>query len=152
MITYTHTNTCRRHSVGFIWSLKLTRVVQSIPALYFAPTPPPLQTIINRPVHQNRFAESGSNKSPQSAPPMPSSTANPSAIVADNGTFSGPSLPPTGSQRSAVQATSGIDRATPRTPKKPGDGKKCRKIYGIRNRDAWCNACKWKKACVKYPD
>jgi len=124
----------------------------SIPALYFAPTPPPLQTIINRPVHQNRFAESSSHKSPQSAPPMPSSSTNPSALVADNGTFSGPSLPPTGSQRSAVLATSGIDRATPRTPKKPGDGKKCRKIYGIRNRDAWCNACKWKKACVKYPD
>ncbi|KAM4688283.1 zinc finger protein 704 [Discoglossus pictus] len=33
-----------------------------------------------------------------------------------------------------------------------GDGKKCRKIYGIENRDKWCTACRWKKACQRFPD
>ena len=36
--------------------------------------------------------------------------------------------------------------------KKPGDGKKCRKIFGVQNKVEWCNACKWKKACVKFTD
>ena len=39
-----------------------------------------------------------------------------------------------------------------RLQKKPGDGKKCRKIFGVNNKAEWCNACKWKKACVKFPD
>lgn len=33
-----------------------------------------------------------------------------------------------------------------------GDGKKCRKIHGVNNRHLWCNACRWKKACVAFPD
>ena len=28
--------------------------------------------------------------------------------------------------------------------------KKCRKVYGIDNRDLWCTQCKWKKACVRF--
>ena len=115
---------------------------------YFTPTGPsgPLQTvphaIIPRTMHQNRFSESG-NKSPQSAPNYPpSQTKNHEEIgLASSG-------PPLSRQPEPAVAKG----PQPRTPKKPGDGKKCRKIFGINNREAWCNACKWKKACVKYPD
>ncbi|KAE8599089.1 hypothetical protein XENTR_v10017054 [Xenopus tropicalis] len=33
-----------------------------------------------------------------------------------------------------------------------GEGKKCRKVYGMENRDKWCTACRWKKACQRFPD
>ncbi|TNN15160.1 Zinc finger protein isoform 1 [Schistosoma japonicum] len=32
------------------------------------------------------------------------------------------------------------------------DVRKCRKVYGIENRDQWCNQCKWKKACRRFPN
>ncbi|KAF8567734.1 hypothetical protein P879_09860 [Paragonimus westermani] len=30
--------------------------------------------------------------------------------------------------------------------------RKCRRIYGIEHRDQWCNQCRWKKACRRFPD
>ncbi|XP_072038010.1 zinc finger protein 704-like isoform X2 [Amphiura filiformis] len=30
------------------------------------------------------------------------------------------------------------------------EGKKCRKVYGMDNRDLWCTQCRWKKACVRF--
>ncbi|XP_078541733.1 zinc finger protein 704 [Lissotriton helveticus] len=33
-----------------------------------------------------------------------------------------------------------------------GEGKKCRKVYGMENRDMWCTACRWKKACQRFVD
>ncbi|XP_051511700.1 zinc finger protein 395b isoform X1 [Myxocyprinus asiaticus] len=33
-----------------------------------------------------------------------------------------------------------------------GDAKKCRKVYGVERRDQWCTACRWKKACQRFPD
>ena len=27
---------------------------------------------------------------------------------------------------------------------------KCRKFYGLVQRDLWCNQCKWKKACARF--
>ncbi|XP_067888200.1 zinc finger protein 704 isoform X2 [Heterodontus francisci] len=33
-----------------------------------------------------------------------------------------------------------------------GEGKKCRKVYGMENRDMWCTACRWKKACQRFID
>ncbi|KAF6101783.1 zinc finger protein 704 [Phyllostomus discolor] len=33
-----------------------------------------------------------------------------------------------------------------------GEGKKCRKVYGMENRDLWCTACRWKKACQRFLD
>ncbi|XP_043921712.1 zinc finger protein 704 isoform X2 [Protopterus annectens] len=32
------------------------------------------------------------------------------------------------------------------------EGKKCRKVYGMENRDMWCTACRWKKACQRFID
>ncbi|RWS30102.1 zinc finger protein 704-like protein [Leptotrombidium deliense] len=36
----------------------------------------------------------------------------------------------------------------------PGSGetKKCRKMYGMDNRESWCTQCKWKKACSRFVD
>ncbi|XP_051954802.1 zinc finger protein 395-like isoform X2 [Xyrauchen texanus] len=33
-----------------------------------------------------------------------------------------------------------------------GEAKKCRKVYGVERRDQWCTACRWKKACQRFPD
>ncbi|XP_028405984.1 SLC2A4 regulator-like [Dendronephthya gigantea] len=33
-----------------------------------------------------------------------------------------------------------------------GDGKKCRKVFGMENKQLWCTQCRWKKACVKFID
>ncbi|XP_068093660.1 zinc finger protein 704 [Hyperolius riggenbachi] len=43
-------------------------------------------------------------------------------------------------------------RAAVVTRKPRGEGKKCRKVYGMENRDKWCTACRWKKACQRFPD
>ncbi|OQV25887.1 hypothetical protein BV898_00033 [Hypsibius exemplaris] len=34
--------------------------------------------------------------------------------------------------------------------KKIRDIKKCRKVYGMDNREMWCTQCKWKKACTRF--
>lgn len=35
--------------------------------------------------------------------------------------------------------------------KKPrSEVRKCRKVYGMENRDMWCTQCKWKKACSRF--
>ncbi|KAL1140330.1 hypothetical protein AAG570_000262 [Ranatra chinensis] len=31
-----------------------------------------------------------------------------------------------------------------------GDTKKCRKVYGMEQRELWCTQCKWKKACTRF--
>ncbi|KPI93398.1 Zinc finger protein 704 [Papilio xuthus] len=41
------------------------------------------------------------------------------------------------------------------SPGSPGrrprsDNKKCRKVYGMDQRDLWCTQCKWKKACTRF--
>lgn len=33
-----------------------------------------------------------------------------------------------------------------------GDGRKCRKVYGMENKHLWCTQCRWKKACIKFVD
>ncbi|XP_030069305.1 zinc finger protein 704-like [Microcaecilia unicolor] len=38
------------------------------------------------------------------------------------------------------------------TRKPRGEAKKCRKVYGMENRDMWCTACRWKKACQRFTD
>lgn len=34
--------------------------------------------------------------------------------------------------------------------RRPRDGKKCRKVYGLEQRELWCTQCKWKKACARF--
>uniref|UniRef100_A0A8D0HI71 SLC2A4 regulator n=1 Tax=Sphenodon punctatus TaxID=8508 RepID=A0A8D0HI71_SPHPU len=38
------------------------------------------------------------------------------------------------------------------TRKPRGEAKKCRKVYGMENRDMWCTSCRWKKACQRFVD
>ncbi|XP_071616077.1 LOW QUALITY PROTEIN: SLC2A4 regulator [Heliangelus exortis] len=41
----------------------------------------------------------------------------------------------------------------PSVPRRPrGEAKKCRKVYGMENRELWCTACRWKKACQRFLD
>ncbi|KAG9355490.1 hypothetical protein JZ751_000328 [Albula glossodonta] len=70
-------------------------------------------------------------------------------------TFTGTSASPThsrtqsfGEQRpQSIAVLSSPPRASGSLRKSRGEGKKCRKVYGMENRDMWCTACRWKKAC-----
>lgn len=80
-----------------------------------------------------------------------------------------PQLPPPPQQNSAVTAmqhhasikplsqSSALVKmrqmsATPLQRRTRGENKKCRKVYGMDNRDSWCTQCKWKKACSRFGD
>ncbi|XP_016093906.1 zinc finger protein 704 isoform X2 [Sinocyclocheilus grahami] len=75
-------------------------------------------------------------------------------------TFTGTSASPThsrtqgfGEQRSqTIAVLSSPPRAAGSFRKSRGEGKKCRKVYGMENRDMWCTACRWKKACQRFVD
>ncbi|KAM9493513.1 zinc finger protein 704 isoform 3-T3 [Clarias gariepinus] len=57
-------------------------------------------------------------------------------------------------QRSqTIPVLSSLPRASGSLSRKSrGEGKKCRKVYGMENRDMWCTACRWKKACQRFVD
>ncbi|XP_036293186.1 zinc finger protein 704 isoform X2 [Pipistrellus kuhlii] len=75
-------------------------------------------------------------------------------------TFTGIPVSPThhpaggpGEQRQhGPAALSSPPRVTVSLRKPRGEGKKCRKVYGMENRDLWCTACRWKKACQRFLD
>ncbi|KAA0710515.1 Zinc finger protein 704 [Triplophysa tibetana] len=76
-------------------------------------------------------------------------------------TFTGTSASPThsrtqglGEQRSqTIAVISSPPRAAGSLSRKSrSEGKKCRKVYGMENRDMWCTACRWKKACQRFID
>uniref|UniRef100_A0A672YBM1 Zinc finger protein 704 n=1 Tax=Sphaeramia orbicularis TaxID=375764 RepID=A0A672YBM1_9TELE len=74
-------------------------------------------------------------------------------------TFTGNTVSPSksqgfGEQRSqTIAVLSSPPRATTALSRKVrGEGKKCRKVYGMENRDMWCTACRWKKACQRFTD
>ncbi|XP_072227032.1 zinc finger protein 704 isoform X2 [Leuresthes tenuis] len=74
-------------------------------------------------------------------------------------TFTGSTVSPSksqgfGEQRSqTIAVLSSPPRATTALSRKVrGEGKKCRKVYGMENRDMWCTACRWKKACQRFTD
>ncbi|MEE6463680.1 hypothetical protein FKM82_006006 [Ascaphus truei] len=58
-----------------------------------------------------------------------------------------------GEQRPSIHTVlSSPPRAGVGMRKPRSEGKKCRKVYGIENRDKWCTACRWKKACQRFID
>ncbi|XP_077023186.1 zinc finger protein 704 isoform X1 [Tamandua tetradactyla] len=75
-------------------------------------------------------------------------------------TFTGIPVSPThqppvgqGEQRQHTHTVlSSPPRAAVSLRKPRGEGKKCRKVYGMENRDMWCTACRWKKACQRFTD
>ncbi|XP_008556852.1 zinc finger protein 704 isoform X1 [Microplitis demolitor] len=50
----------------------------------------------------------------------------------------------------AVTATLGKAPLSSMPRRARGDTKKCRKVYGMENREQWCTQCKWKKACNRF--
>uniref|UniRef100_H2MCG7 Zinc finger protein 704 n=1 Tax=Oryzias latipes TaxID=8090 RepID=H2MCG7_ORYLA len=74
-------------------------------------------------------------------------------------TFTGKTVSPSKSQGFGEQRSQTISvlsspprAATALSRKVRGEGKKCRKVYGMENRDMWCTACRWKKACQRFTD
>ncbi|XP_034981933.2 zinc finger protein 704 isoform X2 [Zootoca vivipara] len=58
-----------------------------------------------------------------------------------------------GEQKQQIQTVlSSPPRLSVGLRKPRGEGKKCRKVYGMENRDMWCTACRWKKACQRFID
>lgn len=59
-------------------------------------------------------------------------------------------------QHQAQSPKSHLYSVSPKTGgfhKKPrSEVRKCRKVYGMENRDQWCTQCKWKKACSRFVD
>lgn len=45
----------------------------------------------------------------------------------------------------------GPNRTSP-TKRVRGETRKCRKVYGMDKKEAWCTQCKWKKACTRFAD
>lgn len=43
-------------------------------------------------------------------------------------------------------------KSSPMHKKCRSEVKKCRKVYGMENRELWCTQCKWKKACSRFLD
>ncbi|CAL9691510.1 unnamed protein product [Knipowitschia caucasica] len=72
--------------------------------------------------------------------------------------FTGNSMSPSKSQgfgerSQTIAVLSSPPRASTALSRKVrGEGKKCRKVYGMENRDMWCTACRWKKACQRFTD
>ncbi|XP_062870626.1 zinc finger protein 704 isoform X2 [Trichomycterus rosablanca] len=74
--------------------------------------------------------------------------------------FTGTPASPTNSRTQGFNEqrsqTTAAPPSLPRTSgslrKSRGEGKKCRKVYGMENRDMWCTACRWKKACQRFVD
>ncbi|KAI1243472.1 hypothetical protein IHE44_0001095 [Lamprotornis superbus] len=71
-------------------------------------------------------------------------------------TFTGIPVSPThnrpagsGEQKQSHTVLSSPPRVAFGLRKPRGEGKKCRKVYGMENRDMWCTACRWKKACQR---
>ncbi|XP_075776585.1 zinc finger protein 704 isoform X1 [Pelodiscus sinensis] len=75
-------------------------------------------------------------------------------------TFTGTPVSPTHNRPAGTgepkQQTHTVLSSPPRASfglrKSRGEGKKCRKVYGMENRDMWCTACRWKKACQRFID
>ncbi|KAJ7991600.1 hypothetical protein DPEC_G00285580 [Dallia pectoralis] len=72
-------------------------------------------------------------------------------------TFTGTAASPTQSCKEQRSQTLSVLSSPPRASgslsrKSRGEGRKCRKVYGMENRDMWCTACRWKKACQRFTD
>lgn len=40
--------------------------------------------------------------------------------------------------------------SSPKSKTRGGENRKCRKVYGMDNKESWCTQCKWKKACTRF--
>lgn len=56
-----------------------------------------------------------------------------------------------GSSGTTLLQNGGVNRTSP-TKRVRGETRKCRKVYGMEKKEAWCTQCKWKKACTRFLD
>ncbi|XP_018012488.1 uncharacterized protein LOC108669623 [Hyalella azteca] len=49
-----------------------------------------------------------------------------------------------------VRVTSSPKASPGRGGKRGGESKKCRKYYGMEQKNEWCTQCRWKKACSRF--
>ncbi|KAH0619280.1 hypothetical protein JD844_019200 [Phrynosoma platyrhinos] len=63
-----------------------------------------------------------------------------------------PQVPPVPIAKGHPLVPSCMPKPTTGTRKPRGEAKKCRKVYGMENRNMWCTACRWKKACQRFVD
>ncbi|TRY72766.1 hypothetical protein TCAL_00187 [Tigriopus californicus] len=52
--------------------------------------------------------------------------------------------------RLSPKPTNPVPKSPIRRPR--GDTKKCRKVYGMDQKESWCTQCKWKKACSRFSE
>lgn len=117
------------------------------PSTSYAPYPSPTYSTANYPILVQQYHS------------MPSSQGS----ITKLSHSSPPQLPPPPQQNSALLHTptkmsqscnkirpGGI--VSPGGRRTRGENKKCRKVYGMDNRDSWCTQCKWKKACSRFGD
>jgi hypothetical protein len=117
------------------------------PSTSYAPYPSPTYSQANYPILVQQYHS------------MPSSQGS----ITKLSHSSPPQLPPPPQQNSAMLHTptkmsSSCNKIRPGGIVSPGgrrtrgENKKCRKVYGMDNRDSWCTQCKWKKACSRFGD
>ncbi len=83
-----------------------------------------------------------------SSPPHPSMRQNKPSLVEQRQHQHQVASPKT-NQHFVIPPKSGAN-GSPVHTKIRSEGKKCRKVYGMDNRDLWCTQCRWKKACVRF--
>uniref|UniRef100_A0A8C4QCH5 Zinc finger protein 704 n=1 Tax=Eptatretus burgeri TaxID=7764 RepID=A0A8C4QCH5_EPTBU len=66
--------------------------------------------------------------------------------------FSVPDTRIQGASGKPLGGTAAVSRSLSTGRRSRGDAKKCRKVYGMENKDLWCTACRWKKACQRFND
>lgn len=119
------------------------------PSTSYAPYPSPTYSTSNYPILVQQYHS------------MPSSQGS----ITKLSHSSPPQLPPPPQQNSAMlhSPTKSINQLNNNAKMRPqivspggrrtrGENKKCRKVYGMDNRDSWCTQCKWKKACSRFGD
>lgn len=119
------------------------------PSTSYAPYPSPTYSTANYPVLVQQYHS------------MPSSQGS----ITKLSHSSPPQLPPPPQQQQnsmlhtpskSINQSCGIAKIRPNivSPgrRTRGENKKCRKVYGMDNRDSWCTQCKWKKACSRFGD
>lgn len=94
--------------------------------------------------------------------PQPITHQHHSVIVAPSSasviTTHSSTVPAIGTIASQIISSAPAQQPTPgKSPLSPnrrarGENKKCRKIYGMDNKEMWCTQCKWKKACSRFGD
>ena len=122
-------------------------------------TPPPTVTSAQMAMHPNAmwrypFANQHSHAGPRHTTPQHShyTDAAPTYMTHQGFHSEFPQSAIGGPYPSSVYQVPAQQMASMPINKVRGDGRKCRKVYGMENKEKWCTQCRWKKACVRFVD